>query len=116
MRWFKALPLAELPEGARAIVHLEGQDILLLHHQGRIYAVQSKCPHMGAPLKRAKIESGALVCPLHRSAFDLETGDAKAWTPWPPVVGKLMGAVSAEKALPTYPTRIEADAVWVALE
>lgn len=115
MSWAKVLPLEQLPEGARAVVRVGEQDVLLLHHGGRIYAVQSKCPHMGAPLKRAKIEGGALVCPLHRSAFDLETGDAKAWSPWPPVVDKLMGAVSAEKALPTYPTRIEDDAVWVEL-
>jgi len=113
MGWIKALPLAELPEGERTVVHIEDKEILLLHHGGQIYAVQSKCPHMGAPLKRAKIERGALVCPLHRSAFDLQTGDVKEWSPWPPVIGKLMGAVSAEKALPTYPTRIEEDSVWV---
>ncbi|MBN1921874.1 MAG: Rieske (2Fe-2S) protein [Anaerolineae bacterium] len=113
MGWVKVLAVAELPEGQRAVVHVEDKEILLLHHDGQIYAVQSKCPHMGAPLKRAKIEAGALVCPVHRSAFDLQTGDAKEWIPWPPVVGKLMGAVSSEKALPTYPTRIEEGSVWV---
>ncbi len=116
MSWKRVLSVAELPEGERSIVRVAEREILLLHHGGKIHAVQSKCPHMGAPLKRGKVEEGALICPLHRSAFDLETGDTRAWTPWPPVVSKLMGAVSEEKALTIYPTRIEDNAIWVDLE
>lgn len=116
MSWVKALPLSELPEGERVVIRVENKEVLLLHHDGQIYAVQPKCPHMGAPLKRARIEGESIVCPLHRSAFDLKTGDAREWTPWPPVVGRLMGAVSGEKALPVYPTRVAEGAVWVNLE
>lgn len=70
---------------------------------------------MGAPLKNGRLTAdGAIVCPRHRSAFDLRTGDVKDWTPWPPAAGKLLGAVRRERALLVYRVKVEEEGkVWV---
>lgn len=116
MAWMKALAANALPEGSRQVVSLEGQKVLLIHHQNAYYATAHACPHMKLPLTKGEItEDCALVCPFHKSAFDLKTGDVKAWSPWPPVLGKLLGKVSREKALTIYPSKLEDDHIWVDL-
>ncbi len=42
---------------------------------GRYFAVTRRCRHLGADLAGGSIdESGCLVCPWHRSAYDVGTG------------------------------------------
>ncbi|HIK32828.1 MAG TPA: Rieske (2Fe-2S) protein [Oscillatoriales cyanobacterium M59_W2019_021] len=114
MAWIEVLAQDALPEGSREVVKVEDRSILLIHHQGQLYAVSNSCPHLKLPLKKGKLtEDCAIVCPFHRSAFDLKTGDVKNWTPFPPVVGQVLGMVSKEKTLPVFPTRIENGKIWV---
>ncbi|BAZ42520.1 hypothetical protein NIES4101_84890 [Calothrix sp. NIES-4101] len=116
MNWIKVLAQDELPKDGRTVVKVEERAILLLHHNNQIYAVENSCPHLKLPLKKGKItEDGAIVCPFHRSAFDLTTGNPVAWTPFPPGVGKLLGMISTEKSLSVFPTRIEEGSIWVGI-
>lgn len=116
MNWIKLLPTGELPPNARKVVKVEQHAILLLHHDNQIYAVENSCPHLRLPMKNGKItEDGAIVCPFHRSAFDLCTGDVKEWSTFPPVIGKLVGRISTQTALPVYPTRVDEGSIWVGL-
>jgi nitrite reductase/ring-hydroxylating ferredoxin subunit len=69
---------------------------------------------MKLPMKKGKItENGAIVCPFHRSAFDIATGEVKEWITWPPVVCKAMAMVSSETPLPTFPVKVEQSSIWV---
>lgn len=115
MNWIKAMDAAELPQGEREVVKIEGDKILLVHHSnGTIYAMKNACTHMGAPLKRGKVnEDATIVCPLHRTVFDLETGKVQEWVTWPPGVGTVLSAVSKEKNLTVYPTKVEEGVIWV---
>lgn len=114
MGWTSVLAESELPTGSRQVVTVDGKAILMLNHEGTIYAVDNTCPHMKLPLKKGKItDDNAIVCPWHRSAFDLCSGEPKEWTPWPPGIGKVMGMISNEKALPTFSTRTEEGQIWI---
>jgi nitrite reductase/ring-hydroxylating ferredoxin subunit len=116
MSWTKVLSEADLPAGTRQVVKVEQRNILLLNHEGKLYALDNACPHLKLPLKKGKItEDGAIVCPWHRSAFDLQTGEIRTWTPWPPVVGKAMGMMSQQKGVDTFPVRVEAGSIWIDL-
>ena len=74
MNWVSVLREEDLPEGERRLVEVGNHSVLVLRHEGRIYAVASACPHMRLPLRRAKVEGGTIECPWHHSAFDMETG------------------------------------------
>lgn len=114
MTWTKVLPSQSLTPGTREVVKVGNQNILLLNHEGSLYAIDNACPHLKLPMKKGKItEDGAIVCPWHRSAFDLKTGSVKTWTPWPPVVGQVLGTISSEKPLSVFPVREEDGSIWV---
>ncbi|PMB04113.1 (2Fe-2S)-binding protein [Fischerella thermalis CCMEE 5198] len=113
MSWTKVLAADALSPGAREVVKVGSRKILLLNHEGQVYAVDNACPHLKLSLKKGKIVDGAIVCPWHRSAFDLCTGEVKDWIAWPPVVSKAMSVVSREKTLPVYPVRVEDGSIWV---
>ena len=116
MSWVKVLSPNELAEGGRKVVKTDNGKVLMVNYKGELYAVGTRCPHMKLSMKRGKVtDDGAIVCPFHRSAFDLKTGAVKDWTPFPPVVGKLMGQMSEQKPLPTYATKVEDGSVWVDL-
>lgn len=56
-------------------------------------------------VKEGKCEE-CIVCPLHRTAFALESGEVRGeWCPYPPVIGKVMGNVKPKNKLATFETR-----------
>ena len=101
MSWVKALPQDALAQdGARQVVKLSNRKVLLLNYQGQFYAVDNRCPHLKGSMKRGKLtEDGGIVCPFHRSVFDLKTGEVKDWCPWPPGIGKALGAIKTGTTL-----------------
>ena len=114
MAWTKVLSATELPLGDRKLVKVGDQKILIINRNGELHAVNNACPHLKLPLKKGELtEDGAIVCPFHRSAFDLCTGEVKNWTPWPPVVGNVLGKISSEKKLSVFSTRVEDGSIWI---
>ena len=80
--WHPLAPLADLPEGG-----LHKRDVagipLLVHREGNTVNVLSDvCSHLSGPLHEGKIKDDGgdpcVVCPWHRSAFSLRTGEVKA--------------------------------------
>lgn len=114
MTWMQALSLSELQNNPRQKKTINEQPILFLWHQNNVHAIQPQCPHLKLPLMKGELTNQCeIICPFHKSAFDLKTGDVACWSPWPPVIGPLLGKVSKEKQLKIYPTRIEEDMIWV---
>lgn len=67
--------LSEIPKGEAKAVRLgEGRNIALFNVDGKIYATDNQCPHMGYPLTRGRIRHGILTCDWHGRSFDLEGG------------------------------------------
>ncbi|MCS7264063.1 MAG: Rieske (2Fe-2S) protein [Armatimonadetes bacterium] len=48
--------------------------IAVFWHEGQIYAVDNRCPHMGFPLHKGSVQDGILTCPWHHARFDLSCG------------------------------------------
>lgn len=67
--------LSDLKESIPYPAHLEnGDEILLIQCGDEIFAIDSVCPHMGAPLQEGKVENKCLTCPWHGWEFKVETG------------------------------------------
>jgi len=95
-----------------------GQDILIATDKGgKIFATANVCPHIGTPLDQGTVEGNTIVCPLHRSAFDLKTGKLVGpWCPAPPLVGPLTGKLESPRELLTFQARKSGDKVQVLLD
>lgn len=65
---------ADLPADKPVRVRVEGQAILLVKREGRIYAITETCPHQGGPLAEGKLRGDAIECPWHGSQLSLADG------------------------------------------
>jgi nitrite reductase/ring-hydroxylating ferredoxin subunit/uncharacterized membrane protein len=75
--WTPMLTEAELEEGKATTFEVEGVDIMLTRHGGRVCALGNRCTHAGGPLNEGTIETGTVQCPWHGSVFSLEDGTVK---------------------------------------
>jgi nitrite reductase/ring-hydroxylating ferredoxin subunit len=74
-QWLQVAAVSDVPTGeARAIKLDGGRSIALFNVDGRIYATDNQCPHMGYPLTRGAVRHGILTCDWHGRSFDLEGG------------------------------------------
>lgn len=56
-------------------VQVEGHTLALFRQpDGRVFAVDNRCPHMGFPLDRGTVHDGILTCHWHHARFDLASG------------------------------------------
>ena len=70
----RAGTIDELRDGACRVVTGGGHTIAVVYHDGKVYAVDNRCPHMGFPLDRGSVSGGILTCHWHHARFDLSSG------------------------------------------
>lgn len=66
--------MAELTPHTPRLVEVGGRQLLVLQTETGTHVVSAVCPHRGAPLIEGFVVEGMIVCPWHRSIFELETG------------------------------------------
>jgi Fe-S cluster biogenesis protein NfuA/nitrite reductase/ring-hydroxylating ferredoxin subunit len=70
-----AAEASDLPLGGIRSEEVDGVDLLLVNHDGEIYALRDGCPVDGGSLAGGRLaDDGVLVCPWHNCAFDVRTG------------------------------------------
>jgi 3-phenylpropionate/trans-cinnamate dioxygenase ferredoxin subunit len=74
MKYVTVAKAVDIPIGNHKKVSADGKSILLANINGKVFAINDKCPHMGGSLSEGIIEDGAIVCPRHHARFDLATG------------------------------------------
>ncbi len=84
--------LEEVPNLGKKQITFNGQEVLLVNMKGTIYAVESECPHQGAPLSAAITKENYISCPRHGFRFDMKDGLCKE---------------HPEYTLKTWPVRVE---------
>ncbi len=65
---------ADLAEGQGLTVTVAGRELALFRSQGQVLAVDSACPHEGAPLADGEFKNGIVTCPWHGWEFDACSG------------------------------------------
>jgi apoptosis-inducing factor 3 len=72
----KGFELADVPEGGMLLGNAHGEAVLVVRHDGEVFAVGASCTHYGGPLAEGLLAAGQLHCPWHHACFDVRTGDA----------------------------------------
>ena len=70
----KAGTVEEIKTRGCTVVTGGGHAIAVFHHDGELFAVDNRCPHMGFPLDRGSVKDGILTCHWHHARFDLASG------------------------------------------
>ena len=74
--WTAVADESELSESAPHLVEVRGRRVMLVRHDGGVYALADSCAHQGGPLHEGKVENGCVTCPWHSSTFRLSDGRA----------------------------------------
>jgi len=100
--WYKVAKVGDIAPGSYKAVFAGDEEILLINLDEHYYAIEDKCTHQEAPLDGGELEGDQIICPLHGASFCVKTGEVTA----PP----------AYEDVPTYPTKIENEAIFVGIE
>ena len=99
--WVKVARASDLKPEEKMVITVSDENILVLNHGGRFYAMSSVCTHEKVELVDGFLLEDSIVCPAHLSEFSLETGAVLN----PP----------ATVPLKTYDVKIEGEEIWVAV-
>ena len=91
----------ELVEGKMKRLSVEGTPVLLIKLQGKIFAVDNRCPHQACSLSNGTLDGLVIVCPCHDWRFNLETGEYEG---------------NPSLKLPKFEWKVESGKIWVKLE
>lgn len=72
----------EIPEGRGRVAEVAGRVVAVFRENGKYFALDDVCPHMGASLGDGGVENGVVTCPWHAWRFRLADG---AWADSPRV-------------------------------
>ena len=97
--FIKVAKAAEIPAGSGKLVEASGKQIALFTADGKYYALDNTCTHVGGPLCEGEVQGATVECPWHGARFDLTTGKALG--------GPARGDVAC------YPVRLEGDDIEV---
>lgn len=98
--WVEAGTVEEIQRARKKVVDAAGTQVVVLWHEGQVYALDNVCIHKARELHKGVILNGRLVCPGHQWAYELGTGYCR----------------ERDRHQPVHPVRIEEGVVWVGSE
>ena len=101
MQLIPVAPLAALDEGDCVAAQVAGREVLVCMVEGRLFALENRCPHAGVRLSGGRLDGWDVVCPGHLARFDVRSG---AVTRGP-----------AAEAIQTFPALVEGGKVCVGI-
>jgi len=64
-----------LPLGELRLFRIRGREILAVNLGGKVYCLDGRCTHAGAPLAEGTFNGEVLTCPWHYSQFNITSGE-----------------------------------------
>ena len=101
IQWTDAASFDEVPTDDVIGKVVDGRDLALYNVEGEVFATDNLCTHGHARLCEGFLEGHEIECPLHQGKFDVRNG-APTCAP-------------VTEAIRSYPVKIEAGRVYLAL-
>lgn len=99
MTWYPVATPHDFKETPFKTVFVDDIKILLIHLNGRYYAIEDLCTHDGGDLAGGEIEGDEIICPRHGARFCIMTGEVRT----PP----------AYEDIQTFPLKLESEVILV---
>ena len=77
--------VSDVPPGTLLAVKVDGKTVAVANLEGQLFAVSDICTHRGCSLSEGELNGSAVVCPCHRSEFDMKNGEVLAGPAGEPV-------------------------------
>jgi nitrite reductase/ring-hydroxylating ferredoxin subunit len=101
MAWQAVAKMGDVREGEVLGLAVGTENIALYRIEGEIYATANICTHAMALLSDGYLDGDCVECPVHQALFHVPTGEVRS--------------APATVPLKVYPTKVEADDVFVDL-
>ena len=75
MEFVDVARVGEIPPGQMKGYDIGAKTILIASYDGNYYAIGGKCTHRQGDLAKGTLEGNVVVCPRHKSRFDVTTGN-----------------------------------------
>ncbi len=105
----------DLAVGRMKKVVVNGRELLLARTAAGFFCAEDRCPHLGGDLSLGTLSGAIVICPDHRSEFDLATGAVIRWTDLSGTVARLDRQAHPPRPLKVYEVKVEGDRVLVRL-
>ena len=69
-----ACRLSEIPQRGKKVIQIGETRVLIIACEGKLYAVEDKCPQTGRPLSHGKVLKCTLTSPNTGATYDLNSG------------------------------------------
>ncbi len=116
MAIISACTVEECTTLGKKVIEVEGQEILIIHSDGKYYAVSNICPHAKTKLISGRVEDDTLTCSNHGTCFDLKTGAIRIDKIDEDFLDQLDVDDLPFGPLKTYPLTIEAGTIMVEID
>ncbi len=97
--YVKIAETKDVSKNQMQVFTVKEKEILVVNVEGKFYAFDNHCPHMGYPLFFGSLKGDTLICGFHSAKFNVRTG-------------KSLGPVTSE-SLKTFPVKIQNSSVFV---
>jgi 3-phenylpropionate/trans-cinnamate dioxygenase ferredoxin subunit len=98
---YVAIGPADLNNGERRIVEVDGSPIAVFNIAGTLYAIADVCSHDDGPVAEGDLHAYEIECPRHGAHFDVRNGKVLSF---PAIVD-----------IPAYPVKVEGGEIFVGL-
>ncbi|MGE5532988.1 MAG: Rieske (2Fe-2S) protein [Ignavibacteria bacterium] len=73
--FFKLCDKKLLVMGELRSFKIRGREILAVNLEGKVFCLDGRCTHAGAPLAEGALNGEVLTCPWHYSQFNITSGE-----------------------------------------
>jgi 3-phenylpropionate/trans-cinnamate dioxygenase ferredoxin component len=86
-----------IPVGELRSFKVRGHEVLAANVAGKVYCLDGRCTHAGAPLAAGTLDGEVLTCPWHYSQFNVTSGAVLRGPAYKPL--RAYAAVEKENAV-----------------
>ena len=74
--WYRVCKVEDIPQMGGRTVRMDQMEIAIFRlSDGRIRAVNNRCPHQQGPLADGIVSGDMIICPMHARKISLESGE-----------------------------------------